>query len=196
MADPVFWNAILGQSNANSTRWVPFGPGTLTVYQHGVDSSALDVNFGPWPYGWSSSDPNGWRAAAASAYAGVTHQVEKIGFLWWQGETDTNETTNSHYDDDLLELISNMDSRLGRSDAHWSVVRLNAAWDGGSARTLNLRARQEEAAAAAPSRITIIDVDDLPLTDGNHYAVASYQTAWWRHLLAQARHHQDQRWLP
>lgn len=187
---------IIGQSNANSSKWTPtLIPTRTTVYQNGVDGSALNTDVPMWPYAWSHSDPNGFRAAAASALA-AAGQRDQVMWLWWQGEADTTDFSgpvpNTHYKDDLLELIADMDARTGRSDALWVIPRLNRAyyklpdiWPGYTQDLTDaIRAQQEAAAAALPGRIALIDIDDLTLVDNAHYNATSYQELWRRARVA------------
>lgn len=188
------WVGILGQSNAalfvQSAR--PTGSATFRL---GISSAALGVNFGPWPFGWGPDDPYGWRAETAVDLAALGDSVTKPpAILWFQGEADASAVSD-HYQTDLLELIADMDERIGHSNTIWGIVRLNTAFSseapvGGPL----VRAAQAAVVAALSTRAVLIDVDDLTPDGSQHYSSLQYLEIYDRFLEAVATLTGDVTW--
>lgn len=185
---------VRGQSNAlqlvRDSR-----PSTASVYQLGIAGAALNVGGGgvDWPFGWGPDDPNGWRAkcAAQVVASGTVHPPMN---LWIQGEADAGQDSD-HYEADVNEMIDDDDARTGRADSVWIIVKLNDAFAAlAPVGTPLVRAAVDAVAAARPTRVVVINVDDLVPPDGVHYDTAQYLEIWDRALAAMATITSDAAW--
>lgn len=190
------WIGIAGQSNGQ-LMWHNGSLGSR-ISRVAVASAALNVNSGPYPFAWGPGDPYSFRSRLAAELR-TARTIEQPSVLWFQGERDATAASN-HYGADLLELVTSMDVLFGRSDVLWGIVRLHAGFvndtGGGDPVTGTplVRAGQASAVAAMPTRLALLDVDDLPLRSDAHYAGSDYLTIWGRHKAAMATLSGDSTW--
>lgn len=183
------WLAIMGQSNgelliAQLTGDNPtfVRPRNSRLYGNSTSGASLIANGGDW----GPTDPHGWRAQTAADYLAKGLGVARTAVIWSQGESDTPA---SAWTDAVVALIGNMDSRMGRSDTPWIIPRIHP-----SSTASGMRPFQDAVATAMPSRVYIVNTDDLTLADTQHYDAASHQTIWTRCLQAIDAHYGSSDW--
>ena len=135
---------------------------------------------------WGPADFHGWRAQTAADYNTYGLGVARTAAIWSQGESDT---ASSAWTDAVVALIGNMDSRMGRSDTPWIIPRIHP-----SSSAAAMRPFQDAVAAAMPTRVYIVNTDDLTMADAQHYTAASHQTIWTRCLQAIDAHYGSTDW--
>lgn len=197
------WLAYAGQSNALQAS-LPAPPSGCAFSRVGISSAPIGAGHGPWPNGWGSSDPNGWRHRLASE--ALVHRATLASppaILWFHGESDALGQ-NEDYATEMIAFIANMDSRVGRSDIVWPIIQLNIAFadyvgiPGADTGTPIIRAQYAPILAAYPTRVRIVDVDDIvPGEDGTaHYLTAQHATIFGRVKEAIADMTSDASWDP
>lgn len=190
------WIGIAGQSNGSLfiTNDLPTNADISRIARPSVD---LGSNSGPYPLGWGPADPYGYRARLAGEITADFSRVVQPAVIWLHGEQDATGRSN-HYSADLQALIANIDSRAGRSDIIWGIIRLNIAFAGDSADaavgTPLVRAGMAAAVAALSTRAFMVDVDDLTPNAQQHYSAADYITIWGRFLAGVATLTGDASW--
>ena len=112
---------------------------------------------------------NVWNIGNASPYAPTLATAARTVLLWWQGETDAMDSTNSAaYQANWNTFIAQLRTDLGIANLKVLLVKLNAA----SSTTFkaNVRSAQVAIQGADSSRITLFDTDAYALSgDGLHY---------------------------
>jgi len=179
-----------GQSNADPSQFPdpPVSPTTF-LFRESHPSTTLAV-------AWAPSDPNGWWASLAASQ--IAENLPTNGMVWNQWESDTLDATYAaNYGANLQQAVLDHDARVGHSNTFWAVVRANPnafAYDSG--RIATIQAGQDAAEAAMPTRIKVINTDDLlPSPDGAHYPPDVDQLLWARCKAAIATHFGDPTWL-
>lgn len=191
---------VAGQSNAQRML-LGAPPANCSVSRIGIPSAALEADSGPWPKGWGSLDPNGWRNLAAQEVRAASMRQVTPAFVWWQGERSAT-AAYSGYGAGGIGLINDVDSRLGHTRSLWAVVRLHEDFvnDGGGGDPVTgtplVRTGQQQMVDAFAARAGIVNVDDLALQANGHYLDADYLTAWGRCLALFASLSGDASWNP
>ncbi len=191
------WAGIAGQSNGLVfvTTDLPTGADVSRIARASAD---LGSNQGVLPLAWGPLDPYGFRARLAAEVTADFVRVTQPAVLWFQGENDATYKSD-HYGVDGIALTADIDTRMGRSDTIWGIVRLHTDFSLDSADaaigTPLVRAGQASWVASLGARGFLINVDDLPLQSNRHYLAADYQTIWGRFLAGMVTATGDATWI-
>lgn len=115
-----------------------------------------------------------WTQALASPLCPTNPGAARTVLVWIQGEEDAgNATFAANYQANWDTFIAAFRTHVGIPALKVVMVKLNVNCT--ATHTATVRTAQA-AIAAADANVTLVDVDDLPLWDGFHYAIANAET--------------------
>ena len=164
------WLGFTGQSNA----WeYLFGGPVVSDGTQLYRNAAPGTEMSTPPYDWGASDPNGWWAATAAAQTAAG--LDDNAMVFWQGEADASAGVSSATHSAALQAaILHYDTLVGHSNTHWVAPKLNITSVYSDPGKAGVRAGLDDAEAAMPTRLRVVNIDDIPTADGAHYSQENY----------------------
>ncbi len=153
---------LAGQSNASNTELGTENP-LLTGFlwdQRGVFGTALSY--------WTAGN---------TGYDNLVHAIDRIPsnkpvtVAWIQGESDCTVPLSAVYQANFITMQSAIATATGRSDIYWVDVQLHASSTSGDA-SGRAGLRTAKTNLAGLGLTTLLNCDDVTLTDGVHWNAA------------------------